>query len=326
MLSPAKAIAAGAVVFALVGAFPVAQPLDQQGSMPGAATDDPAPDLGIFAPVAGQIVYGDDQGIWGVDPATPADLATAVLLTSEPGVPLGWSSDGTRLLVMRGSSGEGQLYVLHADGSESIVTERPMTIRGATISPDGSRVVFAGRTEEAPRGSGSCCSRGFGLYVVEAVGGPAEQLVESRYGILDELTISPDGTQIAYVDGRGDWGHSVWLVDIDGTDAHQILANETTEEAGHPHGLAWSPAGDRIALGLEGTTYTFATDGSGFTRVIAHGDRPYWAPDGSRFAYTTSCIQDPDGCGLAIADADGSNAREISLGTSGPWHPTSGRS
>jgi hypothetical protein len=42
MLSPAKAITAGALVFALGGVLLVAQPFDQQGNVPGAATDDPA--------------------------------------------------------------------------------------------------------------------------------------------------------------------------------------------------------------------------------------------------------------------------------------------
>jgi hypothetical protein len=48
-------------------------------------------------------------------------------------------------------------------------------------------------------------------------------------------------------------------------------ARRLTAAAGHGRGLAWSPAGDRIALGLEGTMYTFATDGSDFTQ-IADGD------------------------------------------------------
>jgi hypothetical protein len=39
MFSPAKAITVGALVFALGGAFLIAQPFDQQGSVPGAATD-----------------------------------------------------------------------------------------------------------------------------------------------------------------------------------------------------------------------------------------------------------------------------------------------
>ena len=36
MLSPVKAITAGALVFALSGAFLIAQPFDQQASVPGA--------------------------------------------------------------------------------------------------------------------------------------------------------------------------------------------------------------------------------------------------------------------------------------------------
>jgi hypothetical protein len=39
MLSPVKAITAGAIVFAIGGAFLIAQPFDQQGGVPGAATD-----------------------------------------------------------------------------------------------------------------------------------------------------------------------------------------------------------------------------------------------------------------------------------------------
>jgi len=84
--------------------------------------DDPTPkapvpseDLGIFAPVAGRIVYENQDGIWGVDPSAPADTATMAHLTSKEGIPLGWSSDGTRLLVRE----RRHLFVLNADGSET---------------------------------------------------------------------------------------------------------------------------------------------------------------------------------------------------------------
>src|SRR5688500_3900573 len=63
-------------------------------------TEEPSVDLGIFEPVAGRIVYGDQQGIWGVDPSAPAYPPMSVQLTSEAGTPLGWSSDGTRLLIV----------------------------------------------------------------------------------------------------------------------------------------------------------------------------------------------------------------------------------
>ena len=298
----------------------------------------PAVDLGIFEPVAGRIVYYADSSLWVVDPSAPADAPTRVHLTTNAGTPLGWSSDGTELLIQR-----DRLFVLHADGSETQVTTDPLHIRGATISPDGSRVVFAGGTGEFPGEPGSCCSEGFALYAVDADGGPVEVLVQSRNGFIEVPSFAPDGTQIAYVDGAGDHSHAVWLIDADGSDAHQILANETTGGASHPYGLAWSPAGDRIALALEGTIYTFATDGSDFTRIAGGGTScesaescavnlprsavsPYWSPDGAQIAYTTGCVDGAGaanraGCNVAISDADGSNVLTFGFGASGPWHP-----
>jgi Tol biopolymer transport system component len=227
-------------------------------------------------------------------------------MTSPPGVPLGWSSDGTRLLIMRPGDREEHLFVLHADGSETQVTATPMEIRGATISPDGSRVVWAGSTQ----------TRDIALYAADADGGRAELLREGQIGLIQQPTFSPDGTRIAYVDGAGDHSHSVWLMDADGSDAHRIVANETTLAAGHVHGLAWSPAGDRIAFELrdDAAIYTFAADGSDFNRVITDGDGLYWSPDGSRIAYTR-------GGRLAIADVDGSNVLRFGFGVAGPWHP-----
>jgi hypothetical protein len=214
---------------------------------------------------------------------TMGSTPTFVVGRPEDGTPLGWSRDGTRHLIQRGGE---NLFILHADGSQTQVTEEltgfndiPGSSRpsGATISPDGTRVVFAGLTK-APEGR--YCHFG-ALFTVDANGGPAEVLWESQAatdgGIVRYPMFSPDGTQIAFVDGYCDHGHSVWVMNADGSDPQQIVS---MDEAGHVHGLAWSTAGDRIALRFAGASgaigaYSFEADGSDFTSAYT-GSRFCW--------------------------------------------------
>lgn len=305
----------------------------------GVRISQPGPvDLGVFAPVAGRIVYGDEKGILGIDPAAPADPATSIQLTGGVGIPLAWSSDGNQLLIARGRGTEVRLFVVHADGSETQVMAESWDIRGATLSPDGSRVVFAGVDSDL----------GSALYAVDAAGGPARRLVGEApgEGLLQQPAFSADGKQIAYVLGSGDHGNSVWLIDADGSGPRRIVSNESDALPGHVRGLAWSPAGDRIALGLGGWIYTFAPDGSDLTQITgssttcgdanpcsavlpSSAESPYWSPDGSRISYTTGCTNgagaaDRTGCHVAIVDAYGSRSAPIlgpQTSMSGPWHP-----
>jgi len=273
-------------------------------------------DLGIFAPVAGRILYGESS-LWAADPNEPSRSAL-VRLYVEDGQPLGWSGDGTELLFRREDPTDRKLpyeayfYILHADGTETQLNRDAMLTWNATISPDGSRVVFAAsdgmlndnRTLPA------------GLFVVDAEGGQPVQIAEEG----DYPTFSPDGTQIAYLTYEGHKGHLL-VADADGSDAHEILSDKTKLFDGM-WSLQWSPAGDRIAMSIDYqgrfAIYTVAPDGSDFAMVITGGFNPYWSPDGSQIAYS-------HGHALRIANADGSNVRGFRVGGSGPfsgpWHP-----
>ena len=136
------------------------------------------------------------------------------------------------------------------------------------ISPDGSRVVFAGAPEDD--------SAPYAVYAVDADGGPAELLVESRMGVVRTPTFSPDGTRIAYVDDNSDVDHGVWLMNADGSDVHQIVPDPGV---GHVTGLAWSLAGDRIASGT--TPASHVRPRRSLTQVIA-GRRSPGRPHGSQ--------------------------------------------
>jgi hypothetical protein len=284
-------------------------------------------DLGIFEPLAGRMVDWRHGKFVAVDPNATPPASTEVRLDLGGSAdaegftePLGWSSDGTELLLMREDpSGrfldrqppfDRYLYILHADGTETKVTPNP--VADGAISPDGSRIAFARGGVSLPSGP---------VYVVDTDGGTPVRIADEGAS----PTFSPDGTRIAYlskgkpVDATGsETGREhVWVVNVDGTDAHEILGDEPTLSLG-TFSLTWSPAGDRIAMGdsLYGhfAIYTFAPDGSEFTELISGGFGPQWSPDGSQIAY--------DGLGgAAVADADGSNVRTLGTGRAGPWHP-----
>src|SRR4029450_850287 len=64
--------------------------------------DEPTPrPQGIFSEVGGWIAYGDGEGIWAVNPARSGDPEDRIQLSDRPGTPLAWSSDGSKLLILR---------------------------------------------------------------------------------------------------------------------------------------------------------------------------------------------------------------------------------
>jgi Tol biopolymer transport system component len=298
-------------------------------------------DTGIFSGMGGWIAYGDlyrsthggpsgISGIWAMDPERPG---TRKQLSTHGGEPLAWSSDGSKLLILRasgsGSTADESLSVLNADGSETLLIDAGAGhgITGGSFSPDGSKVLY----ETGPF-DGTAPD---GIYVVDAAGGtPRRLLVAGRrwysaFGrrvrsLLLSPTFSPDGSQIAYIDGMGDHSNSLRVMNADGSDSRVLLKDAgVMHNSAFPGGLVWSPDGSRLALGLgyiPYTIYVVGADGSGLTRLIARGAHPEWSPDGSRIAYDNSTNGSHAGP-LMIANADGTHVQTFNNAASGPWNP-----
>ena len=130
---------------------------------------------------------------------------------------LGWSSDGTELLFQRedltdqGLCCPDHLYILRADGTETELNMDAMYMDGATIAPDGSRVVFA---------AGDYRGRP-GLFVVDAEGGRPVRIAQEG----EHRPSRPTGSR-SRTSPPGRTGAHVWVANADGSDAHEILADE----------------------------------------------------------------------------------------------------
>lgn len=299
--------------------------------------DEPTPPSpeGIFADVGGWIAYSYDRrvgpaGIWAVDPTRPNDPDARIQLSDRPGTPLGWSSDGSRLLIWRNRQGPvgspgcprcrgpdwTGLFVLNADGTETrLVIHRPgapYIFPGGSFSLDGSKVVFATLR---------------GMYAVDADGGTPRIFREGGVN----PTFSPDGTKIAYFVYEELTGNTLRVMNADGTGDHVLLDGQAVS-CFRPITLrpAWSPDGTKIAFSCsrEAGIQVFGADGSDLTTVTPTGSDPYWAPDGSRIAFDVRVPRPVTQRGgryerrLVIAHADGTHVQVFEdPAQAGPWNP-----
>ena len=207
----------------------------------GARLLQPAPvDLGIFEPISGGSSTETEAGSGGSTRHRRIP-GRGSSLTAEAGIPLGWSRDGTKLLVLRGGSPGAQLFVLHADGSETKLTTTDDEIEAASIAPDGSRVVFEGVTATP---EGECCR----LFAVRRrrrqwLGRGARRVSRGHLGGTGLLS-GWDADRIRR--GSGDNGHSV-SVDGRGRERRAPDPRQRHNAGGGPYTTA--SRGRRLAIG-----------------------------------------------------------------------------
>jgi Tol biopolymer transport system component len=178
------------------------------------------------------------------------------------------------------------------------------------------------------------------LSIVEPDGsGQRDAFPDSAAAEHEQISFSPDGMRMAYVDAR-EGKRGIYVANADGSDAVR-LTDQVNDS--WPN---WSPVGDKIAFvgtrfdpslgfchpGVYADCFTdiYTMDADGSNIMDVTGDSgwefdPVWSPDGTRIAFaSTPHVADP--AAITVMNADGSDRRTVSASNGGSdfdprWSP-----
>ena len=284
----------------------------------------PSPTVAQTAPphdLAGQIGYSYTVGL---DTHVPVMANADGTNKRSPALAGRISPDGTRFLLFEAdgpNSGTGHAATVGVDGSGY----RPIPFSDPTLnyipqvwSPDGKRIAFEGFDESHPGRNG--------IYTARASDGTHIVRVTAVTGRHDTpADYSPDGTQVVFFraareEPNADLGGTLWVVDVDGSDAQLI---ETPGVMPGPV-ADWSPDGSKILFCTAraqktGALWTIEPDGSNLTKVFEDPEGgfaawPVWSPDGSQIMFALDPIADwfsHPANGIYVINADGSGLAQV---------------
>jgi Tol biopolymer transport system component len=190
---------------------------------------------------------GQEIGIWNCDTQGSNNPGK---VSDRGGRPI-WSPDGKHLVATKQEllpkesekkrtkpAWKDETWKMDADGRNPVKLPIPDTDSVEDWSPDGQWFVTCS-DRHAPYGSG------YQLYVMKTDG--AEQRRLTQGGLNCYARFSPDGKRIVYIRQTAKAGNSVWVVDVDGKNARELLKEENLAT---PNGAFWSPDGKQLAVSL----------------------------------------------------------------------------
>ncbi len=206
------------------------------------------------------------------------------------------SPDGSIIVFSSPRSGQGDIYRINADGSESHrLTTDPSFDTDPIFSPDGSSIAFTRETDGCRH-----------AWLMAPDGTDQKQITSGS--VLDDLqSFSPDGSELLL--SRS--GLSMGM----GRSVEYIAVNLETKDVRKLDAFpVYSPDGKSILYDTVNAgrfeVWVMSVDGSN-KRFLAIGHSPRFSPDGESILYSAeSKVSHPGGLWKMIA-TDGSNERQL---------------
>jgi TolB protein len=243
--------------------------------------------------------------------AANADGTDVVRLTHDRDARLpAWSPDGSRIAFTREDQAGSQIYVMNADGADSIaLTDGSGFSVRPTWSPDGSRIAF----ESVADGNSD-------VYVMNADGGGVTSLTDDPAADYNPVW-SPDGERIAFASDRSPSG--IYVMRTDGSDVRLVEPDGDIANLG----LAWSPNGRFLAFsssrgeGFARAVYVLDVSSNAITQISGRGAiwGPSWQPIIATSATPSIEPLPPSSAEVVGTFQVGQDVRSVAYGEGSVW-------
>ena len=226
-----------------------------------------------------------------------------------------WSPDGNKIVFASSRSGNSDIWVMDADGSNPVqLTTDAASDDRPFWSPDGTQILF-----ESDRGGN------MDIWKMNADGSSVVQLTTDTANDT-HAAWSPDGQRIAFQSNR-DGNQNIWTMNPDGSGLIRLTSAPQNDT--HP---MWNPDGTQIAfarnLGSNDIWVMNAGGGNAQALTSSTADEQHadWSPDGKRIVFRSNAAGNYD---VWVMNADGSNHRQLTTHPANDrnpdWHPDGNR-
>jgi RNA polymerase sigma factor (sigma-70 family) len=201
---------------------------------------------GRVSPDGQSLVFNHGEGIWNCDTGGGNNPGK---ISDNMGRPV-WSPDGRYLVATKQELVEkdsdpkprttpawkNETWRMEADGRNAIKLRIPDTDWVEDWSPDGQWFI-TGSDRHPPYG------RGYQLYLMKTDATQERRLTKDGLNVYARF--SPDGKRILYTHQTAKAGNSIWIVDVDGKNARELVKEV---DLASPESAYWSPDGKQIAV------------------------------------------------------------------------------